>query len=84
MITEKAIAVYKRFDGDIDSWARYGTSKDKLALTDQEWFIIDSLLQDLKLIESNFASEDYINKIETQFSLHIEGESAISLLKSLV
>ena len=47
MITEDKIKIYKRYKGDIDSWARAGSKKEKLIMIDNDWYMIDGFIQDL-------------------------------------
>ena len=59
MLTLKKIEIYQYYNGDMDAWARSGSKKDKVAMISSEWTVIDSLLQDLALIESGLTSEQY-------------------------
>lgn len=59
MITEDKLKMYSRYDGDIDSWARTSSRKEKTLMNDKDWFAIESLLQDLKLVRNGLASEEY-------------------------
>ena len=57
MIRIKQIKTYKSFSGDIDEWARMKKPSD--TMTDNIWFQIESMLQNLKLIKDGVASEEF-------------------------
>ncbi|GAB4038917.1 hypothetical protein [Spirosoma jeollabukense] len=59
MLTLKKIEIYQYYNGDIDAWARSGSKKDKATMANSDWIIIDSLLQDLLLMESGLTSEQF-------------------------
>ena len=59
MITEDKLKMYSRYDGDIDSWARTSSRNEKTLMNDKDWFAIESLLQDLKLVRNRLASDEY-------------------------
>lgn len=59
MITREKIAVYEKFDGDIDGRARCGTKMDHELITDDEWFLISNLVQRLKVVENGLASSEF-------------------------
>lgn len=71
MITKNKILVYKKYDGDLDAWARIGTSEEKNIMSDDDWYLIDSLIQEIIIskfnliqrLKVNTDSEDVRNEI---------------------
>jgi len=53
MITREKISIYKKYAGDPDAWARMSTSEEKKLMSDDDWFLIDSLIQDIIISQSN-------------------------------
>lgn len=47
MITKEKLTVYRKYNGDLDLWARIGASKEKSIMSDDDWYLIDSLIQDV-------------------------------------
>jgi len=45
MITKEKISIYKKYEGNPNAWARIGTSEEKELMSDDDWFLIDSLIQ---------------------------------------
>lgn len=59
-ITLEKLKVYQKFSGDIDGWARMGSSEEKENMSDEDWYIIDGLIMDIKLGRSNL--EEILSK----------------------
>lgn len=59
-ITLERLKVYQKFSGDIDGWARMGSSEEKENMSDEDWYIIDGLIMDIKLGRSNL--EEILSK----------------------
>lgn len=59
MITRAKIAIYEKFGGDIDGRARSGTARDHELITDDEWYLINNLVQRLTVIENGLASTEF-------------------------
>ncbi len=66
MIDSKKLSIYKKYRGDIDAWARIATDEESQSLTDEDWYLIDSLIQDVQLsredlnliLEKNLCNND--------------------------
>ncbi|PQJ78761.1 hypothetical protein [Polaribacter porphyrae] len=67
MITKDKLKIYKKYKGDIDVWARLNIKKEHEAIDDNDWIIIDDLIQNIKMINqgltSNLYKESFKNKI---------------------
>ena len=64
MLTLDKLAVYRRFGGDIDAWARSSKPGDPSAMTDGDWFLIDELRQALAMVASGLAAPEFSASVE--------------------
>jgi len=64
MLTLDKLKVHQSFDGDIDGWARQTGGHDDSGMRDEDWFLIDALLQGLTLVASGQASPAYATALE--------------------
>jgi len=64
MLTLGKLAVHQRFGGDLDGWTRTTGGQDDSGMRDEDWFLIDELLQGLALVASGQASPAYAEALE--------------------
>lgn len=64
MLTEEMLAVYSRFNGDMDGFSRTGLAHERSMISDQQWYELDALLQELHLVKANLISAKYRADIE--------------------
>lgn len=83
MITQDKIKIYKRYSGGIDSWTRSGSKKEKLVINDDDWYIIDGLIQDLSLVKKGLASPIFSNDLNNKLKMNCENEETIQELKAM-
>lgn len=83
VLTVKKLAVYDRFGGDIDGWARASSAEDKAALSDGDWHLIDALLQGLALAAGGLASAAFSQEIERKAAASTADEAAHAALMAL-
>ena len=57
MITKKILNIYKKYNGDIDSWVRFGSLEEKEIMSDDNWYQIDSLIQEVVIAHSNLTQK---------------------------
>ncbi len=81
MITENKLKVYFKYKGEIDLWVRVGSVKEKKILTDEDWFKINSLVQDLLLVHRKLTSAIFNKSLEEKLTNLCDKEETISLLK---
>jgi hypothetical protein len=58
MITVEKLKLYQYYDGDIDAFG-HGTKRDRKMINDNEFTVIEHLIQDIKLVQKGLASSDY-------------------------
>ena len=64
MLTLDKLRVYQRFDGDLEGWARTTGGRDDSGMRDEDWFLIDALLQGLTLVASGHATQPFATALE--------------------
>lgn len=84
MITIDKIKIYKRFNGDVDGWARIGTAEEKSIMSDEDWFLIDGFIQDLILVKKHLVSDEFIKKINERLNENCDTDETIQAIKNLV
>jgi hypothetical protein len=84
MITKASLAVYERYAGDIDGWARVGDAKEKNAISDEIWSDIDWLRVEISALQKGQVSADYGKEIQQKIITKTENtETAQELLQTL-
>ncbi|MBN8785640.1 MAG: hypothetical protein J0I84_00965 [Terrimonas sp.] len=84
MITQEKLKIYKKYDGNIDSWARSGRKKEKTIMEDKDWGMIDGLIQDLKLADRGLAAEVYINDIYKRMNENCDSAETVEEIKAML
>lgn len=83
MLTLEKIRVYRKYGGDIDGLARVKNPDDCSLVTDEEWFLIDSLVQKLSLVKNGKASPEFARRISAEVRQCVEGEEALNELMEI-
>lgn len=83
MITEDKIKVFKRYDGDIDSWARSGSKKEKSIMTDEDWYVIDGFIQDLSMVKKGLASSGFSENLNVKLKETCDSAYTVNQLQEL-
>jgi len=81
VITIDKIKIYKRFNGDIDGWARIGTKEEKSIMNDNDWFLIEGFIQDISLVKKGLASDAFMKSINERLKENCDSEETIELIK---
>lgn len=84
MITTEKILIFKKYNGDIDHFARVGSSRDKSVLTDVEWSEIDNLIQDLELSKKGLTSLEFNKKLDLKISKLIDSKETLEQIEGLI
>jgi hypothetical protein len=58
-LTNEKLAIYRKYRGDVDMWARAGTKSEKNAMVDADWAELSAILQQLQLVEKGLASAEF-------------------------
>ena len=83
MLTKDKINVYKRYRGDIDRWGRTGSEEELRIMSDSDWLLIDSLLQDIYLINNNLSSDSYTYNVEAKLNESCDCDETVKLIYTL-
>lgn len=83
MITKEKLNVYKYFNGDIDGLARVGTAEQKALIGNKEWFTIDSLIQDIEMVNRGLAGQALMSVINERLLECCDSEETIQELKQI-
>lgn len=59
MITKEKLRIFKKYNSDIDAWARVANRKELKVISDNDWYQIDEFIQNLGLISKNSVSESF-------------------------
>ncbi|OJX28464.1 MAG: hypothetical protein BGO86_07595 [Chryseobacterium sp. 36-9] len=62
MITINKVKIYSSYKGNIDGYARMTVNKEP-EISDKEWFMIDSFIQDLLLVKKT----KHLNLLEIDY-----------------
>ena len=83
MLTIEKVKIYKSFNGDIDGWARIGTDEELNLMEDEDWRLIDEIIQDIKIIKNGYASDVFKEKFETKLIEHQIDKNTLVYLKQV-
>lgn len=83
MITLKKVKIFQKFNGDIDHFARIGKTQDKGEISDNDWALIDSLLQDLELVDKGLAADTFVKRLDERIKENLESEGVLQELKRM-
>jgi hypothetical protein len=83
MLTEEKLDIYIRYNGDIDNWARGVKKKEKLIMSDNDWYVIAGLIQDLSIIKKGLASEGFENSVNCKLRENLN-DQGIEKIKRLI
>ena len=82
MITREKIEIYKYYSGDVDKFSRANGSHEKV-MSDEDFFLIARIVQDLVIIKNGLAAKDFQNKTEKCLLDNCDDQETINLLKSM-
>lgn len=83
MIDARKLAIYRRYGGDADAWARLGTADEKAALRDADWATIRNLLQELALVAGGRAAPRYARAITARLHALAADATVVAALEAL-
>ncbi len=81
MITTEKLTIYQRFNGDSDGWSQFGSEADRAAMDDDDWMVIDGLIQDILLVKTGLAADAFIKSVDEQLKELCDDENTIAVLK---
>jgi hypothetical protein len=79
MITSEQLAVYRKFNGDVDNYSRGGCPKEGDEI---DWLAVGSLLQELTMLKRDLVSREYGEQIRQRLSeMTADEDTARALLE---
>lgn len=84
MLTLEKLSVYRRFNGDIDAWARTSGPADPSGMTDGDWYLVDELRQALGMVASGLAAPEFTASVERRLIASTPDEQTRQALREFV
>jgi len=78
MISHEKIRIYQKYNGRIDKFLRSNKNWEKSVLTNDDWLLIDGILQDCEMIAKGLTSESFKKDFEKRLSKELSGQMLIS------
>ncbi|WP_156308944.1 hypothetical protein [Sphingobacterium endophyticum] len=82
MITIDKIKIYKRFNGEIDGWARVGTKEESI-MNDHAWILIEGYIQDINFVKKGLASYALMKSLNERLNENCDSKEIIELNKEM-
>ena len=83
MITILKLNEYEKYHGYYDGFyiqkVKHGTQET----SDEEWFMISNLIQDVRLVNKGLTSKEFSENLEEMLKENCDNEGTINLLKKL-
>jgi hypothetical protein len=83
MITHQKLKIYDEYNGDIDSWARMGSRHQNSLMNDDDWLLIDSLIQDIILEKKGIISKEFSDSLHQKLIEVCDTKETINNLKKI-
>jgi len=83
MLTLDKLNIYRRFDGDLDGWARIANGHDASGITYADWLLIEDLRQGLALIAAGQTSQTFTAALESHLLRTTADEATRQALRGL-
>ena len=83
MITSEKLKIYLKYKGDSDSLARIGRHDEKKLMTDSDWSLIDSLIQDINMSAKGMTSIDYSSDLNRRLNENCDNDETIAKIKHI-
>lgn len=83
MITEKKLALYRKYKGNADMFQMAALPWQRNKIQQEDWTLISQLIQDLKLVNNGLAAESYKEAVLDRMKANCEDEKTIEALRKL-
>ncbi|MEP6849316.1 MAG: hypothetical protein ABI999_10700 [Acidobacteriota bacterium] len=83
MITVEKVKVFASWDGDIDMFTRAGRKWEKDLVSDDDWALIERILQDQIVIKRNLVSPERVVKAVERFKQVCENDEVVEMIGKL-
>jgi len=83
MITKEKIKIYQSVGGDIDAFTRIESKNCKNDMTEDDFILLEELLQKTTLLKSGMLSKEYGEEVEEQLNNSTDCEDTKQKIKKL-
>ena len=83
MITLEKLRIYKKYNADIDGWARAGKRDELKIMNDNDWSVIDKLIQEVELVDKGLASKKFKENLNEKMKEFCEDKETEEQLRRL-
>ena len=83
MITLRKIEIFDRYRGEVDAWARTGSTDERSAMSDRDWYEIGALVQDIAAVRSGRVSAQFAERLERKLSALGDDPALVPALRCL-
>ncbi len=83
MITLRKLKIYKKYDGDSTQYARDHYRNDDTEMSTQDWSDIESLLNDLFLLNTGKTHDSYKKTIEEKLNVVCDAPAVVEEMKRM-
>lgn len=83
MITIEKLKEYEKYHGYYDGFYMQKVKKGTNITSDDEWHLIENLIQDIRLIKKELASKEFAKNLETKLQENCDNEETIKWIIDL-
>jgi hypothetical protein len=83
MLNSKMLKIYTKYNGDIDLFSRIGSNVEKMCVSTENWFLVDRLIQDLRVLKKGLGSIVLEESVNEELIQVCENDDVINELKIL-
>jgi hypothetical protein len=78
------LKIYSKYNGDIDMFSRIGSRSEKKCISTEKWFLLDRLIQDIRVLREGLGSNILKEAINKELLQVCENASVINELKAFL
>lgn len=82
MININKVKIFNKYH-DIDDWARSGSKSDKLNITDNEWGLIENLVEETFLVINKLTSKTFEENLKENLLRYCDNNLTIEEIYSI-
>ena len=83
MITLEKLRIFAIYKGDADMFGRIGRKVEKAIISEADWHLIDTLLQDCIVLDRNLGAEQRNIQASQRIKEHCENDEVVSRIRYL-
>lgn len=83
MLTKAKLEEYKRYHGYYDGFYLQKVKKGKNINSDEDWYLTQDLIGDIKLVRKGVASEEYVQNLRLKLMKNCDTGETIAFLEKI-